>query len=168
MKSLGARSADCLGSVHLYLDDRVDFTSPFDVLILSSLFPSFRSFVSSLVRLAIFCSGVLACVRSGARLGVRVCVCSSHRACIIDEIPFGGVDESGYGKQPLKYTFEEFVCLRSVLEVRLTLTFGGRYPPSSKETLELLEGCSKVRIPTVEELGGKVNGANGVNGALTL
>ncbi|KAF6765634.1 hypothetical protein DFP72DRAFT_839459 [Ephemerocybe angulata] len=112
----------------------------------------------------------------------------------LDEIPFGGVDESGYGKQPLKYTFEEFVCLRSVLEFSSgllvpvfdfrcstselgrveALTFGGRYPPSSKETLELLEGCSKVRIPSVEELGGKVNemeqalAASGLGGSESL
>ncbi|KAF6741842.1 Aldehyde/histidinol dehydrogenase [Ephemerocybe angulata] len=35
----------------------------------------------------------------------------------VDEIPFGGIGESGYGRQPLKWTFEEFVYLRSVLDV---------------------------------------------------
>lgn len=103
----------------------------------------------------------------------------------MDEIPFGGVGESGYGRQPLKYTFEEFVYSRSVLEVpfRLVLSFlppicvcfhadvryseepkfGGRYPPSSKETLDFFEGCLKVPIPSVEELGGKIDGSNGTS-----
>ncbi|KAF5331374.1 hypothetical protein D9611_011799 [Ephemerocybe angulata] len=36
---------------------------------------------------------------------------------VLDDIPFGGVGESGYGRQPLKWTFEEFVYLRSVVEV---------------------------------------------------
>ncbi|KAF6744084.1 Aldehyde/histidinol dehydrogenase [Ephemerocybe angulata] len=75
----------------------------------------------------------------------------------VDEIPFGGVGESGYGRQPLKWTFEEFVYLRSVLEVPFSEEpkFGGRYPPSSKESLDFFEGCLKVPIPSVEELGGR-------------
>ncbi|KAF5334259.1 hypothetical protein D9611_014585 [Ephemerocybe angulata] len=79
------------------------------------------------------------------------------------------VGESGYGKQPLKYTFEEFVSLRSVLEVPFSKepNFGGRYPPSSKETLDFFEWCLKARIPSVEELGGKVNVTN-VNEASKL
>ncbi|KAF5331388.1 hypothetical protein D9611_011806 [Ephemerocybe angulata] len=86
-------------------------------------------------------------------------------AVVLDEIPFGGVGESGYGRQPLKYTFEEFVYSRSVLEVPFSEEpkFGGRYPPSSKETLDFFEGCLKVPIPSVEELGGKANGANGTS-----
>ncbi|KAF6765618.1 Aldehyde/histidinol dehydrogenase [Ephemerocybe angulata] len=85
----------------------------------------------------------------------------------VDDIPFGGVGESGYGRQPLKWTFEEFVYLRSVVEVPFSEEpkFGGRYPPSSKETLDFFEGCLKIPIPSVEELGRKVNGVNGVNGA---
>ncbi|KAF6765588.1 Aldehyde/histidinol dehydrogenase [Ephemerocybe angulata] len=83
----------------------------------------------------------------------------------VDEIPFGGVGESGYGRQPLKYTFEEFVYSRSVLEVPFSEEpkFGGRYPPSSKETLDFFEGCLKVPIPSVEELGGKIDGPNGTS-----
>ncbi|KAF6765639.1 Aldehyde/histidinol dehydrogenase [Ephemerocybe angulata] len=75
----------------------------------------------------------------------------------VDEIPFGGVGESGYGRQPLKWTFEEFVYLRSVLDVPFSEEpkFGGRYPPSSKESLDFFEGCLKVPIPSVEELGGR-------------
>ncbi|KAF6765631.1 hypothetical protein DFP72DRAFT_1058200 [Ephemerocybe angulata] len=73
----------------------------------------------------------------------------------VDEIPFGGIGESGYGRQPLNWMFEEFVYLRSVVEVPFSEEpkFGGHHPPSSKETLDFFEGCLKVPIPSVEELG---------------
>ncbi|KAF6755214.1 hypothetical protein DFP72DRAFT_1045679 [Ephemerocybe angulata] len=36
---------------------------------------------------------------------------------IVAEIPFGGVGDSGHGRHPLKWTFDEFVYLKGVVEV---------------------------------------------------
>lgn len=38
-------------------------------------------------------------------------------SCIVNVLPFGGVGESGHGRQILRYTFEEFSYLRSCIDV---------------------------------------------------
>ncbi|CAA7269777.1 unnamed protein product [Cyclocybe aegerita] len=67
----------------------------------------------------------------------------------INELPFGGVGESGYGRQVLKYSFDNFVYERGVVDV----PFGDepvlamRYPPYTAESLEFFSAPLKVDIP---------------------
>ncbi|KAG2017283.1 aldehyde dehydrogenase, variant 2 [Coprinopsis cinerea AmutBmut pab1-1] len=58
----------------------------------------------------------------------------------VDQLPFGGVGESGHGRQTLKYTFDEFVYQRSVVDIpqRCVLSSPLSYPspvPSFSFTL---------------------------------
>ncbi|TEB14391.1 ALDH-like protein, partial [Coprinellus micaceus] len=75
----------------------------------------------------------------------------------VNEIPFGGVGESGYGRQVLKYTFEEFTYQRTVVDIPQSEEPKNalRYPPSSKESLALFEGW--LRVP-IEEPPASTNG----------
>ncbi|KAK7436759.1 Hexadecenal dehydrogenase [Stygiomarasmius scandens] len=58
----------------------------------------------------------------------------------VNEMPFGGVGESGHGSQVLKYTFDEFTYPRSSLTIpkELEPVFAPRYPPYSQETFDLM------------------------------
>ncbi|TFK21242.1 aldehyde dehydrogenase [Coprinopsis marcescibilis] len=68
----------------------------------------------------------------------------------VDQIPFGGVGESGYGRQVLKYTFDEFAYQRSVLDIpqkaEPSLTI--RYPPTTEKNLSFFSGFRKTVVPT--------------------
>ncbi|KAJ2924769.1 hypothetical protein H1R20_g12326, partial [Candolleomyces eurysporus] len=67
-----------------------------------------------------------------------------------NDIPFGGVGESGHGRQVLKYTFDEFTYLRSVVDIPQSDEpgFVGRYPPSTAQSVAFAEGCLKIAIPS--------------------
>ncbi|THU91342.1 aldehyde dehydrogenase [Dendrothele bispora CBS 962.96] len=58
----------------------------------------------------------------------------------VNEMPFGGVGESGHGSQVLQYTFEEFSYKRSCLTIpkEIEPVFKTRYPPYSQETFDLM------------------------------
>jgi len=56
----------------------------------------------------------------------------------IDNLPFSGVGESGYGYQSMKYTFEGYTHRRSSVDIPLTLEplFSTRYPPYTSAATE--------------------------------
>jgi len=53
------------------------------------------------------------------------------QATVVDGLPFAGVGESGYGRQALKYSYEEFTYLRSSVDIPLAAEphISMRYPP---------------------------------------
>ncbi|KAF4619978.1 hypothetical protein D9613_004641 [Agrocybe pediades] len=67
----------------------------------------------------------------------------------INELPFGGVGESGYGRQILKFSFDNFVYERGVLDIPYEEEkfFGARYPPYTQESLGFFSEVLKTPIP---------------------
>ncbi|KDR77921.1 hypothetical protein GALMADRAFT_118796 [Galerina marginata CBS 339.88] len=67
----------------------------------------------------------------------------------MNEMPFGGVGESGYGRQVLKFSFDNFVYERGVVDVPYDEEkfFGARYPPYTEESLEFFSALLKAPIP---------------------
>ncbi|KAF5312090.1 hypothetical protein D9619_003860 [Psilocybe cf. subviscida] len=68
----------------------------------------------------------------------------------MDEVPFGGVGESGYGRQVLKYSIDNFVYERGVADVPYAEEphMGLRYPPYTKESLAAMSGFLSMKIPS--------------------
>ncbi|KAH8813620.1 aldehyde dehydrogenase [Flagelloscypha sp. PMI_526] len=64
-------------------------------------------------------------------------------------IPFGGVGESGHGRQVLKYSFDLFSYERASIDVpeELEPELTGRYPPYTAESLAFFAQFNKVKIP---------------------
>jgi aldehyde dehydrogenase (NAD+) len=65
-------------------------------------------------------------------------------------LPFGGVGESGYGRQVLKHTFECFSYDRASINVPVEIEqlMIGRYPPYTKQSFEAECGPGlNVQIP---------------------
>ncbi|KAL0057862.1 Hexadecenal dehydrogenase [Marasmius tenuissimus] len=58
----------------------------------------------------------------------------------VNELPFGGVGESGYGRQVLRYTYEAFSYLRTSVDIPYAAEpmLAGRYPPYTKEKWDLM------------------------------
>ncbi|KAK0457732.1 aldehyde dehydrogenase, partial [Desarmillaria tabescens] len=67
----------------------------------------------------------------------------------VAELPFGGVGESGHGRQAGRYGFESFSYLRSSIDMPLELEalLTARYPPYTPEHLELLNPNINIKIP---------------------
>ncbi|PPQ71655.1 hypothetical protein CVT26_010574 [Gymnopilus dilepis] len=67
----------------------------------------------------------------------------------VNELPFGGVGESGYGRQVLKYSFDNFVYLRSITDTPYAdePNFQARYPPYTKESYDLFAAILQTPIP---------------------
>ncbi|KAI9462637.1 aldehyde dehydrogenase [Russula earlei] len=69
----------------------------------------------------------------------------------VDQLPFAGVGESGYGNLTLKYTYDEFTYLRGSVDIPLTLepNLSTRYPPYTPAVIEALAIKSgAVQAPT--------------------
>jgi len=68
----------------------------------------------------------------------------------MDEVPFGGVGESGYGRQVLKYSIENFVYERGIADIPFAEEphMGIRYPPYTKESLAAMSAFLNVKIPS--------------------
>ncbi|KAL0956316.1 hypothetical protein HGRIS_002469 [Hohenbuehelia grisea] len=73
----------------------------------------------------------------------------TFQALSVDALPFGGVGESGYGRQVLKYTFDEFIYLRSSIDMpkEAEPTLEARYPPYNEEKLKFLGAACLTKIP---------------------
>ncbi|KAF8878203.1 Aldehyde/histidinol dehydrogenase [Infundibulicybe gibba] len=67
----------------------------------------------------------------------------------IHELPFGGVGESGYGRQVLKYSYDNFTYERSTLDIpkESELFLEPRYPPYTPEKLEFMSVPINLAIP---------------------
>jgi len=66
----------------------------------------------------------------------------------VDGLPFAGVGESGYGRQALKYSYDEFTYLRSSVEIPLAAEphISVRYQPYTPAITEALA----VRVGVIE------------------
>ncbi|KAF8166014.1 aldehyde dehydrogenase [Crassisporium funariophilum] len=67
----------------------------------------------------------------------------------VNELPFGGVGESGYGRQVLKYSFQLFVYERGIIDVPYQAEpfMNIRYPPYTEQTYEVMSAGVHVKIP---------------------
>jgi len=72
----------------------------------------------------------------------------------VNELPFGGVGESGYGRQVLRYSFDLFTYERAVIDVPKEAEpfLDIRYAPYTPEKLEPLSAAARMVIPTVDEI----------------
>lgn len=70
----------------------------------------------------------------------------------VNELPFGGVGESGYGRQVLKYSFDNFVYERGILDIPYEAEphLAVRYPPYTTQSLEFMSNIVKQTIPYSE------------------
>jgi len=67
----------------------------------------------------------------------------------VDDLPFGGVGESGYGSQVMKYTYEAFSYLRSSIDMpkEAEPQLAKRYLPRSEEAVKALTASVHLPIP---------------------
>ncbi|KAJ8597086.1 aldehyde dehydrogenase [Rhizopogon salebrosus TDB-379] len=67
----------------------------------------------------------------------------------VNELPFGGVGESGYGSQVMKYTYDTFTQLRSSIDMPKEAEphLAVRYLPHSEEAVKALTGAVYTPIP---------------------
>ncbi|PPR01941.1 hypothetical protein CVT24_001299 [Panaeolus cyanescens] len=67
----------------------------------------------------------------------------------LDDVPFGGVGESGYGRQVCRYGFEDFSYLRPVIDVPYEEEKfnGARYAPFTPEAEAFFAAGINVEIP---------------------
>ncbi|KIY67673.1 NADP-aldehyde dehydrogenase [Cylindrobasidium torrendii FP15055 ss-10] len=73
------------------------------------------------------------------------------------DIPFGGVGESGYGRQTTRCGFQEFVYQRGTIDIPMAAesSLGARYPPYTEEKVEIMSGVLRTkRIPASSPEGG--------------
>ncbi|KAF8637546.1 hypothetical protein AX17_002753 [Amanita inopinata Kibby_2008] len=68
----------------------------------------------------------------------------------VNELPFGGVGESGYGRQVLKYSFDLFVYQRACVDIPRSAekALETRYPPYTREKFDLMAGPARLKIPS--------------------
>ncbi|RDB17524.1 Aldehyde dehydrogenase family 3 member B1 [Hypsizygus marmoreus] len=67
----------------------------------------------------------------------------------VKELPFGGVGESGYGRQILKYSYEIFTYERSCVDIPKSAepSLSVRYPPYTQEKVDALSTQLHIKIP---------------------
>ncbi|KAF8549820.1 aldehyde dehydrogenase [Imleria badia] len=67
----------------------------------------------------------------------------------VNELPFAGVGESGYGYQVMKYTYDTFTQLRSSIDMPKEAEpfLELRYPPHGPEAVNALTGAAYLPIP---------------------
>lgn len=71
----------------------------------------------------------------------------------LNQVPFGGVGESGYGRQILRYSFNEFSYERAVVDIPNSaedLLGPIRYAPYTQDKFDIL--CKPFDIPKVDDL----------------
>ncbi|KAF9459502.1 aldehyde dehydrogenase [Collybia nuda] len=78
----------------------------------------------------------------------------------VNELPFGGVGESGYGRQVLKYSYELFTYIRATVDIPKSAehTLEVRYAPYSKEQLDFFAAPLNMVIPKSTPTGLVMNG----------
>ncbi|KAH9486012.1 Aldehyde dehydrogenase family 3 member I1, chloroplastic [Psilocybe cubensis] len=76
----------------------------------------------------------------------------------IDDLPFGGVGESGYGRQIMRYSFENFIYERGVVDVPFEdePSFAARYPPYTDESLAIFSSALQAEIPASKVPNGRL------------
>jgi len=74
----------------------------------------------------------------------------TYQQLAVHELPFGGVGESGYGYQVMKYTYDTFTQLRSSIDMPREAEphLAIRYPPHSEEAVRALTAVVHTPIPS--------------------
>ncbi|KAG6852860.1 hypothetical protein C0991_008495 [Blastosporella zonata] len=73
----------------------------------------------------------------------------------VNELPFGGVGESGYGRQHLQYSFDIFSYDRGCIDVPKSAepSLGVRYPPYTKESVAFFATPAlQAKIPDAHDI----------------
>jgi len=67
----------------------------------------------------------------------------------VNELPFGGVGESGHGMQVMRYTFDDFTHLRGSIDVpkQFEEFFEARYPPYTEDKFNIMTAPVRLPIP---------------------
>jgi len=70
----------------------------------------------------------------------------------VNELPFGGVGESGHGRQIMQYSYQAFSYERSVVDVPQEVEpfFGFRYAPYNETGLSFMKSLAQIPIPHSE------------------
>lgn len=68
----------------------------------------------------------------------------------IDELPFGGVGESGMGAYNSKATFETFSHYKSVLDRSTMFDSSLRYPPYTRNKMRLVLASMRIKLPSTK------------------
>ncbi|KAF8993891.1 Aldehyde/histidinol dehydrogenase [Cyathus striatus] len=88
----------------------------------------------------------------------------------VNELPFGGVGESGYGRHVLKYSFDLFTYERAVTDIPIKNEHlnAMRYPPYTAQSLEFMKVPALEHVPSFDELQKELHAAshNGVLGKI--
>lgn len=73
----------------------------------------------------------------------------TYQQLSVNELPFGGVGESGYGRQVMRYSYENFVYERGTIDVPKSAepTLEGRYPPYTSDKVEFFSAPLYRKIP---------------------
>ncbi|TRM57649.1 aldehyde dehydrogenase [Schizophyllum amplum] len=76
----------------------------------------------------------------------------------VNELPFGGVGESGHGRQIQKWSFDIFSYERSYVDIPPHVEPGlsHRYPPYDDRAMAMMSAATNIEIPTDEIAGGGV------------
>ncbi|KAH6902117.1 Aldehyde/histidinol dehydrogenase [Coprinopsis sp. MPI-PUGE-AT-0042] len=76
------------------------------------------------------------------------------------DLPFGGVGESGYGRQVGFYSAQEFLYPRAVVDIPQSDEphMGFRYPPATQKSMEFFTGPLKTQIPETPLPAGHAQG----------
>ncbi|KAF8179202.1 aldehyde dehydrogenase [Pholiota molesta] len=79
----------------------------------------------------------------------NVCINDTLDQLSLNEMPFGGVGESGYGRQVGYYSYENFVFGRSICDVPYDQEplLQGRYPPYTAEAVAFFAQTMQIPIP---------------------
>ncbi|KAF9477624.1 aldehyde dehydrogenase [Pholiota conissans] len=79
----------------------------------------------------------------------NVCINDTYTQLSMHEMPFGGVGESGYGRQGLRYSYDNFVYERAVCEIPYAEEpfLAPRYPPYTAESVAFFSQPMKAPIP---------------------
>ncbi|KAG2105523.1 aldehyde dehydrogenase [Suillus discolor] len=74
----------------------------------------------------------------------------TYQHLVVHELPFGGVGESGYGHQGMKYTYDIFTQLRGSIDMPREAEpyLAIRYPPHSEEAVRALTAAVHIPIPS--------------------
>ncbi|KAF9479668.1 aldehyde dehydrogenase [Pholiota conissans] len=82
----------------------------------------------------------------------HICINDTCTQLSIHQMPFGGIGESGYGRQGLRYSYENFVYERVVCEIPYAeeLFLAHRYPPYTAESVTFFMQAMKMSVPDSE------------------
>ncbi|TFK33492.1 Aldehyde/histidinol dehydrogenase [Crucibulum laeve] len=79
----------------------------------------------------------------------NVCINDTFQQMAVNELPFGGVGESGYGRQVLKNSFDLFTYERAVVDVPKDAepVISARYPPYTTKSFSIMASSAFLPIP---------------------